>query len=194
MTLKRRKRIKQKSAKTSERDRYYSRLRQIWLPDRQCAAYKRLDGCTGQATEVHHIRGRGVEYMLDVRTWAGMCRHCHDLITFGPQLGRELGLIETRIGTTSPVSGPVVGQDQCGACWVGILWAMDGYRSVPVETTGGYPNDIGGDRTRMLGSAWVRPFELVDGIWQVELVPKATDVELSAWVPHVNNPRCKVAL
>ena len=134
----RRTRIKQKSTKTAARDSYYSNLRKVWLPGRRCALHGRLDGCQGMATDVHHIRGRGRRFMLDVGTWSALCRACHDMITFAsPDLGKKLGVIESRDGRDYEPDEPYDGQ--CGACGGLIRWEWNPEleRSEPIDAYNG---------------------------------------------------------
>jgi hypothetical protein len=57
-----------------------------------------LVGCTGQATDVHHKAGRGINHNK-MSTWIAVCRTCHQWIEENPQEAKELGLSESRLKT-----------------------------------------------------------------------------------------------
>jgi hypothetical protein len=83
------------SKKMKETVDQYSKLRTAYLVvNPSCKA--RLQGCTGQATDVHHKAGRG-ENHLKIATWLAVCRTCHTWIELHPKEAKELGLSETRL-------------------------------------------------------------------------------------------------
>lgn len=119
-----RKPIPAKSAKTAERDRYYARLRPVWMHE-ECAGAGVLDVHDGPAVDVHHLKGRGLRFMLDVSTWCALCRSCHHWVTTHPAGARAVGLL---LREGDPVSNnPPYGR--CRSCGRPIYWAT-------VSTTG----------------------------------------------------------
>ena len=130
-----RKPLKVRSAKTAERDRYYSRLRSVWLDDR-CEAM--IDGVhSGPATDVHHRKGRGVRWMLDVSTWLAVCRSCHMHIESFRDDARAAGFL-FRENDEVPAMASFA---QCKSCGRSIYWVRsDADRSIPL---------IADDETRM---------------------------------------------
>jgi len=53
----------------------YAKLRKQFLKAKtKCEAG--LYGCFKDATEIHHLAGRGA-FLLDTDTWMGICRSCH---------------------------------------------------------------------------------------------------------------------
>lgn len=73
-------RIKRVSDTKKQQDVVYLRLRKEFLnkPENQfCKA--RLENCTINTSDIHHMRGRG-EYYLDTSTWLPVCRNCHTKI------------------------------------------------------------------------------------------------------------------
>jgi len=58
----------------------------------------RLQGCTAQASDVHHKAGRG-EHHNNISTWLAVCRNCHCWIEENPQDAKDLGLSESRLKT-----------------------------------------------------------------------------------------------
>jgi hypothetical protein len=84
-----------KSVKMQEKDRAYTIIRKSFLSENPvCNAG--LPGCTVQATEVHHKKGRG-KYHLVVDTWLPVCRSCHQWIEENPQEAIELGYSISRL-------------------------------------------------------------------------------------------------
>ena len=73
----------------------YSTLRETFLfINPNCQA--KLVGCSGKATDVHHKKGRG-ENFLKIGTWLSVCRSCHSWIETNPLEAKELGLSVTRL-------------------------------------------------------------------------------------------------
>tara|TARA_R100000479_G_C6341500_1_gene185507 strand:- start:146 stop:553 length:408 start_codon:yes stop_codon:yes gene_type:complete len=93
--LKVRKPINPKSKKMQAIDQAYSKIRKKFMLNKPvCEAG--LPGCTVEATDVHHKKGRG-QYHLDVNTWLSVCRSCHTWIEEHPKEAIELGYSEKRI-------------------------------------------------------------------------------------------------
>lgn len=57
----------------------------------------RFEGCTHIATECHHARGRGKEYMLDETTYRALCHHCHSIAETNPKLAKSLNISQSRL-------------------------------------------------------------------------------------------------
>ncbi|MDB5144198.1 MAG: hypothetical protein JWQ66_2911 [Mucilaginibacter sp.] len=55
-----------------------------------------LEGCTIQANECHHRRGRG-EYLLDDSTYLALCANCHKFINEHNEFAFEMGFSESRL-------------------------------------------------------------------------------------------------
>lgn len=90
-------RIAPRSKKQSKLETGYRKLRELFFKDPKNHVCKaRLYGCSYEATDVHHTRGRGI-YMIDVSTWLPVCRSCHEFIELHPTLSKELGLSELRL-------------------------------------------------------------------------------------------------
>ena len=90
-------RFKPVSDTKRKQDTIYSQLRKEFFnrPENQfCKA--RLEGCTINATDVHHSKGRG-KYYLDMTTWKPLCRNCHDVLETAPELAKDLGFSENRL-------------------------------------------------------------------------------------------------
>lgn len=90
--------LKPVSSQQAKDNAAYSELRRTYilaLDDTSCQA--RLPACLGQGTEIHHMRGRGKKYLLDITTWILVCHHCHETIEQSPDLAKELGLSKSRL-------------------------------------------------------------------------------------------------
>ena len=84
-----------KSKKRAVLDQLYSVSRQQFLA-RNPFCNARLDGCTANATDIHHKAGRSKNY-LDVLTWLPVCRTCHQWIELHPLEAKKMGLSISRI-------------------------------------------------------------------------------------------------
>lgn len=87
--------IRPYSKKRQKENRKYSALRKQFLEDRPVCEAK-LEGCTGEASEVHHQAGRG-KNLLKTDTWLAVCRNCHQEITDNSKIAIELGLSKSRL-------------------------------------------------------------------------------------------------
>lgn len=83
------------SKKKKQEDQEYSRLRNIYLESSPYCEAK-LPGCAGVASEIHHKAGRGLSY-LEISTWIGLCRSCHQWIELHPIEAKELGFSVSRL-------------------------------------------------------------------------------------------------
>lgn len=83
------------SKKRQKLNREYSTLRKRFLEERPLCEAK-LEGCTGVATDVHHVEGRG-NNLLNVEKMKAVCRNCHRLITDNSKMAIEKGLSKSRL-------------------------------------------------------------------------------------------------
>ena len=86
--------MKKVSNKMAKTNREYSKLRKTF-PKKNPLCHAVIDNCGLTATEVHHMKGRGI-YHLDVDTWLPVCRSCHTWIEMHPQDAKELGFSISR--------------------------------------------------------------------------------------------------
>lgn len=94
----RRKPIRKVSKKLARENRKYSTLREQFLEaNPECMA--KLKNCRGEATDVHHQKGRIGDNLLDTDSWLAVCRPCHLFIESHPLKAKELGLSESRLKT-----------------------------------------------------------------------------------------------
>lgn len=77
-----RKKPKKVSEKRKTENEQYWLLRDEFLKEHpDCQA--KTETCTKESTDVHHMIGRGKEY-LNTKFWLSVCRNCHIFITDNP--------------------------------------------------------------------------------------------------------------
>ncbi len=86
--------ISKKSSKQEKLDALYSVLRETYLKANPFCKAK-LHGCQINATDVHHMAGRG-KFMLDQTTFLAVCRICHNQIEENPIMAKAMGFSESR--------------------------------------------------------------------------------------------------
>jgi len=90
--------IKPVSDKRAQEQKSYSVMRRLYLEaNPECACGGIIEGCDGQATEVHHARGRVGELYLDIRYWKPLTSSCHKFVELNPVWAKENGLSENRL-------------------------------------------------------------------------------------------------
>lgn len=82
--------IRKVSNKRQKEQIEYSKIRQKLL-NKFPVCYAHLVDCTIQATEVHHMEGRGKNY-LDESKMVTICHSCHVKITEDSKLAKKLNL------------------------------------------------------------------------------------------------------
>lgn len=94
-------RLKAVSDKQAQLLSAYSSLRRLYFskPEHQfCKA--RLLSCSVDATEIHHMKGRG-PWLMAMETWLPVCRACHVYIENNPEEARVLGFSKSRVEPTT---------------------------------------------------------------------------------------------
>lgn len=90
------------SKKRAKQVREYSKLREKFLTENPiCQAG--IEGCTHQATEVHHQEGRIGERLTDVSKFLATCHNCHVVITHDPKMALEKGLSKSRLNRQNKI-------------------------------------------------------------------------------------------
>lgn len=84
--------IRKVSKKHAKELRSYSKLRKTFLEEHTTCEVAQV-GCTGQATEVHHVVHRG-KYLNSVSTWLASCPSCHRWLHDHPSQARTLNLLK----------------------------------------------------------------------------------------------------
>lgn len=88
--------IAKRSKKRAKQEREYAKKRKAYLTDNDvCLAF--LEGCTLQATDVHHKKGRCGNLLTDENYFLAVCRNCHHVLETSPKLAKELGLSISRL-------------------------------------------------------------------------------------------------
>lgn len=87
--------ISKRSTKKAAEDRIYSKKRKKFLEDNpMCQIH--LQDCLGLASEIHHTysgKDRATHY-LEIETWLGTCRNCHQWVHLHSKEARNLGLLK----------------------------------------------------------------------------------------------------
>ena len=87
--LKRKTPMKRISDKRRKEGREYAKKRSLFLTQLPLC-----EVCmTANSTDVHHIAGRGINYLSE-DTWLATCRKCHDKIHREPIWAREKGYLK----------------------------------------------------------------------------------------------------
>lgn len=87
--------ISKVSDKQSRLNKAYSVLRKEYMKARPLCMF---EGCTRKSEEVHHVRGRIGEYLLDTTEWMAVCSEHHRYIHENDKECRELGYLKSRLG------------------------------------------------------------------------------------------------
>lgn len=80
------------SLKTAARDRRYRKARDVYLAAHPLCEIGWDVGCTGHATEIHHMAGRYPSVFFDESLWLAGCHHCHGEATVHPEAAYERGI------------------------------------------------------------------------------------------------------
>lgn len=81
------------SIKRQKQQRLYSVLRRQFLEDKEvCEVCK-----VGQATEVHHKKGRIGDLLTDERFFLAVCRFCHQKLEEFPEWAKKVGYSISRL-------------------------------------------------------------------------------------------------
>jgi hypothetical protein len=88
--------IRPYSLKRQKENKKYTALRKKFLEDHPvCEA--RLEGCTVEANQVHHKKGRIGGDFLDVKDFLAVCYSCHSVIEREPLKAKQLNLSTSRL-------------------------------------------------------------------------------------------------
>lgn len=88
--------IAKESDKRKKEHALYSVMRLQYLKDHPNCFMVIAGICTGAATEIQHLKGRGI-YYLDMTTWGGACHCCHKYATDHPEEAIENGWAVLRL-------------------------------------------------------------------------------------------------
>jgi hypothetical protein len=72
--------IAPRSQKRSKEERLYSAKRVLFLLDFPMCQANIQGVCKGQASEVHHKKGRIGNDLLDETNWLALCHNCHEYV------------------------------------------------------------------------------------------------------------------
>ena len=91
------KKIKTVSKKRAKQNRAYTPLKKKYMEDHPLCEAKMI-GCTGRATDLHHVAGRAGKNLLLTEHFRALCRNCHDLLEVKDKKARKAGLKTSRLG------------------------------------------------------------------------------------------------
>lgn len=97
--------IPKESDKRKKEHVLYSTMRLVFLNQNPVCKMNIAGICTNQATDVQHLKGRGM-YYLDVRFWMPACRVCHSYADTHPQEAIENGWALPRISNQNEDNNP----------------------------------------------------------------------------------------
>jgi len=89
--------IAPRSQKRSKEERLYSAKRVLFLSEFPMCQANIQGVCKGQATEVHHKKGRIGNDLLDETNWLALCHNCHEYVENNREFAMEKGYSIKRI-------------------------------------------------------------------------------------------------
>jgi hypothetical protein len=88
--------ISRSSTKKDKADYLYAIAREAYLKAHPMCEAK-IPGCTLNATDIHHKRGRVGGYYLDITNFLAVCRTCHNIIETHVEMAKEEGFSKSRL-------------------------------------------------------------------------------------------------
>jgi hypothetical protein len=85
-----------RSAKRAKQEKEYSNKRKTFMLAHPLCQANISGLCTSQSTDIHHIKGRSGELLLEVNEWMSVCRACHMWIETHPIEATELGFRKSK--------------------------------------------------------------------------------------------------
>ena len=86
--------IRSRSIKRAKQEREYAKIRKAYL---FCHPTCEVNGCTADAVEIHHKRGKIGNLLTDERFFLPVCRHHHNYIHDNPSIAMRLGYSLSRL-------------------------------------------------------------------------------------------------
>ena len=91
------KKLPSRSSKRKEQEVIYSKQRKEFLALKPMCEAHLPSVCTKVSTDVHHMKGRVGDLLLDETHWLSVCRGCHYWIEFRPEAAKALGFSKNRL-------------------------------------------------------------------------------------------------
>lgn len=88
--------ISRSSSKKDKADYLYAIARKSYLSAHPMCEAK-IPGCTLNATDIHHKRGRVGSFYLDITNFLAVCRACHGIIETHSVMAKEEGFSKSRL-------------------------------------------------------------------------------------------------
>lgn len=80
-----------RSKKRAKQESEYSNKRKIFMSAHSMCQANISGLCTSTSTDIHHVKGRVGELLLDESYWMSVCRACHQWIETHPVEATQLG-------------------------------------------------------------------------------------------------------
>lgn len=87
------------SLKRAKQNREYLKLREKYLNENPTCEIN-VDGCTIDATEIHHAKGRIGYLLTEIEFFKATCRKCHIWAELHPKEAKEKGVSFSRLNKT----------------------------------------------------------------------------------------------
>jgi len=91
------KKIPSRSPKRVKQEMEYLKQRKVFLAKHSMCQAHLPQVCTKISTDVHHMKGRIGELLLDQTHWLSVCRACHYWIEMRPEAAKALGFSSDRL-------------------------------------------------------------------------------------------------
>ena len=91
------KRLPQRSPKRIKLDKEYSASRKVFLSLKPMCEAHLPQVCSQVSSDVHHMKGRIGDLLLDQTYWLSVCRGCHYWIEHNSREAKELGFSINRL-------------------------------------------------------------------------------------------------
>ena len=88
--------INKASSKKEKADYLYAIARKSYLENKPMCEAK-LPGCSLNATDIHHKKGRVGDNFLDTTNFLAVCRSCHGIIEEHVEMAKEEGFSKSRL-------------------------------------------------------------------------------------------------
>jgi len=85
-----------RSKKRAKQESEYINKRKIFMEEHPMCQANISGLCTMHSTDVHHIKGRSGELLLEVSEWLSVCRACHQWIETHPVEATALGFRKSK--------------------------------------------------------------------------------------------------
>ena len=89
--------IARRSPKRAKQEGEYSKKAKAFKEEHSFCQACLPNICTSKTNDVHHMKGRVADLLLDEEYWLAVCRSCHEWIEANPIEARDLGYSVSKI-------------------------------------------------------------------------------------------------